>query len=363
MKCFFCTAPYQILACTSIAIRDNEPGDLFILDQFNDYKRIGEKVEKRTDLFSHVYYLNENDIINSLKQDNTVLSIHLKLLKLYSGSKNVVQHISQNPEKYTDIYLSSKAILPRIFSFYCKKKYNSVVHYFDDGIGSYDNTAYETKILEKIVRTTFFGLNSLNIEETKELYLPKLYYNLHPNSHERIVGIPCVSVEIIRELYDTSIINPISERIVYFDTVYNEEYGKNTEAYKAMISDAFSEIKDGLIIKPHPREKRRLLNFKTYEENQLPFECNCAIQTMNNKILISTFSTACVVPKMLFDIEPIVIFLYKIFQGIRVNNSSLDESFCTAFRNTYKDKSRVLIPNSIEELKSLLSLLLCGDIN
>lgn len=358
MRCFFCTSPYQILACASIVMRDKEPGDLYILNQFKDSDRISKKLDKKKDLFSNVKFLDEKTVIKTLKIGGSPLSVHLKLLKLYAEADKIVPMICEDPEKYTDIYVSSKAIVSRIFSLYCKKKYKSNIHYFDDGIGSYNNNAYKTNTLEKIVRLFFFGIRSLNPEASKELYLPQLYCELHKNNNENIVKIPNASVKIISDLYDINFVKPIQDRVVYFDTVYGEEYGSNVDSYKSIINSIFEGVEAKLIVKPHPREINRLFKYKYYQGKPYPFECNCAIQNMENKILISTFSTSCIVPKMLFDQEPTVIFLYKILNPERINNSSVDGALCNAFRNTYRDKEKVIIPENINELKIILKRLM-----
>ena len=357
MNCFFCTSPYQILASASIVFRDEIEADLFIVDQFAGFDDIGERV-KQTGIFNNVYLVKEKDIVKSLKSGSGAFLTHLKLFSLYSKGELIASLISDSPEIYKNIYVSSKAIVPRIFSLYCKKEYGAHIHYYDDGTGSYNNNAYDTRLIEKFVRGLFYGKNSIGSEESLNLYLPELYEILNPNSKSHTKKIPSIANhKLFEAIYDMSKVEYIKEKIIFFDTVYSEVYGSNIDGYKNVVEYLISHCGNEVIVKPHPREKRRIFTCNYYNGPNYPFECNCAKQDMEGKVIISALSTSCMVPKMLFNQEPYVIFVHDLVAKYMLKKLTFDETFFEAFRDTYTNKNRVFIPKDMEELKDILSLL------
>ena len=73
---------------------------------------------------------------------------------------------------------------------------------------------------------------------------------------------------------------------------------------------------------------------------------------LESRVFITDYSTASMTPKMLYNKEPIVIFLREIvINGHQRGNGEIDR-LIYRFREIYKDKSRVYIPKTINELGS-----------
>ncbi len=108
----------------------------------------------------------------------------------------------------------------------------------------------------------------------------------------------------------------------------------------------------GGIYRPHPNEdtlwamesRRTAGNYL-----ELSWELDVAPYLNSHDILISYFSSACFVPKVLFGREPTLIFLYKLF----------DEEFMGAdlfiekFKTLYTQDNKVIVPESLSELMEL----------
>jgi hypothetical protein len=109
---------------------------------------------------------------------------------------------------------------------------------------------------------------------------------------------------------------------------------------------------DKSIVKSHPRQKNsalRGLGFDVYERYVIPWEVLTLNQDMNNKTLICIFSTSCVNPKVMYDEEPRVIFLYKL---IGMDYSFFGKgmiSYVEHVKELYRDKEKFFIPETWDE--------------
>ncbi len=109
---------------------------------------------------------------------------------------------------------------------------------------------------------------------------------------------------------------------------------------------------DNTIVKSHPRQKDSILRdlgFDIYERYTIPWEVITFNQNMNEKTLITIFSTSCTNSKLMFDEEPRVIMLYKI---MGVDYSFFGKGlidFVEGVGKLYRDKEKYFIPETWEE--------------
>lgn len=107
------------------------------------------------------------------------------------------------------------------------------------------------------------------------------------------------------------------------------------------------------IVKSHPRQEKsalRELGFDMYERYTTPWEVLAFNQDMSEKTLLCIFSTSCVYPKLMYDEEPRIIFLYKL---IGMDYSFFGKgmiSFVDGIGKLYRDKNKFFIPESWDEL-------------
>lgn len=79
------------------------------------------------------------------------------------------------------------------------------------------------------------------------------------------------------------------------------------------------------------------------------------IKNPNEKVLLSCASTATLNPKFMFGDEPYVIFTYRLYNTEQPNGNERDNWIANALIDAYEDKSRIMIPNSVEELREMIS--------
>ncbi len=110
--------------------------------------------------------------------------------------------------------------------------------------------------------------------------------------------------------------------------------------------------RDDLIVRVHPRQKAEI--YKEYFRDEINnlWELECEKQITDEHILISAFSTAQVMPKLLGGKEPTIIFLFKIF-GCYDDCMKIVEKMV----NMYQNKEKIYIPESINELERIIKKL------
>ena len=88
------------------------------------------------------------------------------------------------------------------------------------------------------------------------------------------------------------------------------------------------------------------------------WELECINQIDDRNILISAFSTTQFMPKILKDVEPTVLFTYRLLL------SDLDDPFLKDFANLiddfrglYRNPEKIYVPATFEELETILDTL------
>lgn len=333
--------------------------DLFIMDQFEGCEELAVKIRGQR-IFDKIVVVNEKQLYKDLRRSAPKIIVRFKLLLLYLKVSKIVPSVFKELDGYSDLYISSQALVGRLVCIYCQKnKFPIQYHYFDDGMGSYDDSTYYVSKIDKILRFLLFGKNTINVDYQKDLYCPELYESLHPSDSclllNRIEFLDSnqLNRQIIRNIFPVDSISIISEKFILFDTVREEEFTpKGSELFEHIVEIMTDFISpDDIIVKAHPRDQRNRFSLKYYDTPSIPFECNCIKQNMDHKVLISCFSTSVFMPKIMFHQEPIVILLYNLLKPYRIKDFEKDEELCYSLRKIYYHPKRVIIPKSLKELK------------
>lgn len=354
MNAIFCTTPFQVIVAFKIFKNNAKCTDIFILNQFEGHKELCQRIEE-INCFRKIKIINEEMVYGLNHKKKTKLGMRLDLIKAYCSLDKIVNKIIPNIREYTDIYVSCNAFIPRIVRLDCQKNgYGTKFHFFDDGIGSYCiSSTYRQSIRDKAARFFILGRKTIYEEYDLFLFMPELYEQLNPSSQYIVRKIEPVTKKdsiYLDKVYQGCDME-IQEKFIYFDTV-RKEIGtdelneNNNEVIRRMIG-ILGE--DNFIVKTHPRDKTRYINCKYIDSGTLPMEALYCHYDFTEKVLISVFSTAVFTPKIIFDQEPYVILLYKIFRPDLQFVAEADK-FCRTIKLLYKDFSRIIIPESKEEL-------------
>lgn len=363
ISCFFCTTPFQIISAILLTVHCDLDADLYIVPQFKTALKLSKRIQK-CNIFRNVCVVDTKNF-EQYKKSRTKIGLYLGIVRNYLRIERLVKSILITGRNYDSMYISSKANVGRlVLLFYYKTKNLPVLHFIDDGESSYDNKKItEASKADKAIRRLIFGKGVLNIIETdRYLFSPKLYHLLNPDSKALILQIPKISEsdkKTLRYIFDIKEEKLISEPVVILDILKQEnmiasECDKLIELYKIIIK-YFGREK--VIIKKHPRDNTSEFdNVNFYKDYSVPLEALCIESNFGEKILISAGSTATVLPKVLFDEEPIVLLLNELVMTKHYGISN-SKQYYLQIRKMYKDQSRFIIPNSKKELfKSLRHL-------
>lgn len=357
-SCFVCTTPYQLIVSAVIAISEKKQADLLIASQFDNAIEYAERIQD-LNIFENVK-LVKTEKIESYKKRKNKLLFGLGIIWNYLHVDRIVREILNN-HNYEHLYISSQSNIARLLGIHFLKSGKEII-YFDDGDGSYYGckNIYEAVGVDREIRKLLFGKKYINFSDKKQLYCPELY-ELVSGKSKTVFKVPnwyrdSTLLKNVNSICGWSGKLKINNKYILLDTIPSETLG-NVDIYDRLIEICINSFGDELIIKKHPRSHRQFTKACTiYEYTNIPFEVICANSDMENKVLIGSISTACLMPILLLDIEPVVILLYKI-TGEKFIDKEKQQKVISYIQNRYKDKSKFMIPNTIDEFKTYIQLL------
>lgn len=261
--------------------------------------------------------------------------------------------------KYTNIFISGTEIYSKIYAYkYLEKLTN--LYYIEDGLESYDSVLDKnSKKRQDTVFSVFFKKRPLEL--CKGLYLYEPNYVINNSYKKNIYRIPKVKKDteiagIIKDSFSGNILK-IHQKAIFLEAWFNEfEKYKFQEKMLQIVVDTIGSENVG--IKKHPNDICNVDLYKKYNiiEGIRSFELNNLYYTLNNKILISIISTACLTPKMIYDEEPYVVFLYRIFLSkFEYKEWIYTEKIIYKIRSRYRTPEKIMIPESLSDLKRCLN--------
>ncbi len=359
-NCFVCTTPYQILAAVTLACNDDTESDLVIVPQFGNAGMYAERIDK-TKVFRRVV-ISDFESVNRYKNRQSSIAVGVGIVQQYLRVKKTVPQYLGDVE-YSKVLISSQAIVGRLISLYYLKRGAEIV-YFDDGEGSYDDVwKYEAKGIDRKIRSVLFGKKSIGLGTERILYCPELYEKTFGNK-DHVSKIPNWAedkdtLSTLNDICGYSDSAQITHDVILLDTIPSETFDEAGQAKYCELFDLMVQsFGKTMIVKKHPRDKRDFGDVcEVYQYPSIPFELLCANSDIAKKVLISPGSSAVLMPKILFDAEPVVILLHHI-TGIRVGDSEKREKIISYIRSLYTDPSRFIIPETVEEYKEVLATFL-----
>ena len=337
----------------------NEKCDLYLCDNCDNFLDIAKRLEYEK-IFEDIIpcrikklYGNDykNRIIRSVKR--TLWFIGWRgFLRKYAPIKK---------KKYSKVFLAGMDD-GRCFMLTRFKQISPDVEpvYFEDGANDY---LYDSHVKHQGKKTLLAKLVGLKYEIG---YNIKKAYVLSPecvaSSDYEYFSIPKIDAEKDNELKE--ILNRvfgykhygINEKAIY---LFNRipSVAERMEKIIKYISDKYGN--NSIILKDHPR-----LPAEGYDgikripkENEILWECMCLNNDFSDKVLISHCSTALFTPKFIFDQEPVMIFLFNMLRCPSMEKGDRRRSFeifVEKLRGVYRDKSKVFLPNTEEELYEYL---------
>lgn len=353
MNLFVCSTAYQLMNAVYLAKSKDEKSDIIFI------KRGMEKIcdiykLKKEKLFRNIYCwytLTDKVSDDNVADSKSKIIYNLKKLYIYNNLKKIYKTLPNYDQIYETIYIGY-ADFPSQCIYYYFEKNDCKLNLYEDGTYTYECLAVEPSLLRRISCHILFG--SYILDKCSKIWIRKIE-QLNLGKHTDIeIGIIEVEEKMKSRLLsifrgDGINISAFSKSTIFFDQniEINLIKGKQIEIVETIVKEIG---KDELVVKMHPASKN--INYpdnvlKFYD--RLPFELIMDSYSMDNKILISIFSTACFSPKLLMDEEPYIILTYRIMKNwFSINSQYLE--LIGQVKDSYKKPEKIMIPDSIEEL-------------
>lgn len=262
-------------------------------------------------------------------------------------------------DNYDDVYYASPGmpdeIVKEIGKTLIRKNRNIRFHRFEDGFASYTKAPVSfinTKMGQKMYQT-FFKYDIDKMEHDIYMFEPYLAEEDITFDKIRIEKNPEVIEKVVEMAKDIFAFESrtFPEKFMFLGQGTANGMG-NPKTYRRLIYNICEKTgTDNFILKPHPRG----VYDKFHEsicvyEDSCPFELAVANGIMEDKVLISYYSTACVSGKLLFGSNSKIIFLYPLAAD-SFNEKCDYEDY---FRKLQETCEGIYIPRSKEELFALI---------
>ncbi|MBS6835630.1 MAG: hypothetical protein DBY41_05985 [Clostridium sp.] len=340
---WICDTPLQTMNCLNYVYHTRNSdieNDLCIVGQFMEAQTICTRIKSKN-LFNNVYFLNPD---NRGKNES---NLHWYIWRMYSYlfPKKEIEKCMKPCTKELIGYdcIWSSVVTCLVAAVLQENKYADF-RLFDDGIGSYTGNIIENAIGWK------HRLFSLIFRKGSNRVSPSLLYVNNPNycnstSAKKIEKLPEWDKDYLN--FANSIFGYDNTDIAQKIVLLTQPNDSGKSAKKFDVVKYLQQFSDHVIVRPHPRD-RNLTRYKGFviDESKCLWEMRIANIDIENKVLISDFSTAQITPKMLFDKEPILIFTEYLNQEEKgtINPESIE--MIENIKKNYRDKKRIIVPKT-----------------
>lgn len=346
MNLFIVASLYQLFNVVNLCESEfgYEESDILFVDPGNNIRN-GVDLEYLNEYFQHVHYIR----IDNCTPENK----YKFLLKELFSEKIFSTTIGQ---RYDKVFLAGTEMFSKIIALKLKKKKGSLF-YYEDGVASYYEVMNAaTKNKKDTILKIRYGARPLDICEKLYVYEPECVTNntnkIEIEQIKKITNRDCFKIDIKKVFSVEKYV--LNHPFVFLNAWFNDN--GQYDLQKRLLNEMLSIVgKEDCLVKLHPNE------IGTVQENgeinylggKASFEvCNFGCN-YSNQVFVSIISTACLTPKMIYDQEPYIIYLYKIFEKDYPMWDDVDETI-KKLVSCYKKTERVFIPESWEEYKDVL---------
>ena len=261
-------------------------------------------------------------------------------------------------KKYKEIFLTGTEIYSKMIAMMHSSKETSV-YYYEDGLESYDAILdRNSKIKQDKVFAVLYGTTPIKKCVGLFVYEPSLV--LTNDYDKKIYSIEKIKRGLnhlinLKNVF-TMIPKEIPGKVVFLEAwfINNDQYDYQADLFRIVAS--YFPSKD-ICVKTHPNANKKVLNEAegSYCGSKC-FEINNYFFPVEKKLIVSIISTAAITPKILYNEEPRILFLYKLFlKKYSYNEWNRTDLVVRRIKQRYSDPSRIMIPESFEQLSVFLS--------
>ncbi len=233
---------------------------------------------------------------------------------------------------------------------------NANLYFIDDGAGS-----YQGNIIEEAMGNIYKLYCLLLHRGPKFLKVLKLFVNnkklCKSTLTEETCQLPIYNTtdsdynNLLLKIFENKI-SSYNERIICLCSPSGDILQKRFELEKQIL-DTVKNTKIEYLVRLHPREKSYEL-FSDYplDDTNNMWEIICMQNITDSHILIAYYSTAQMTPKIIYNKEPYIIFLFGM--DTTCTKLSTYETAYIEFKNLYTNKNKIYAPKTIAEFETIL---------
>lgn len=326
--------------------------DIYIYHQFQHSKKYAQEI-KKLGIVNNVYEFEKYTNVSGWKSK-------LQTIQRLITNVATLKRFSIGKEDYLD--KRYQVILVGMITQFSNNikalSYEAKCYFIEDGIGS-----YYIDLENEEMTAAYRFVNKYLLAEKLSYHPERIYLNspqavIRKNINMKICQIPQIEgnenvqskIQQVFSYKENNIYK--KKKVVYLSQPLVEVHDAKIDIEFDILNTIAQNSMDNLIVRVHPRQKTE--TYKEYFRDEINnlWELECEKQITEEHILISAFSTAQVMPKLLAGKEPIIIFLFKIF-GCYDDCMKIVEKIV----NMYQDKEKIYIPESINELERIIKKL------
>lgn len=360
---FICSTPFHLMTAINLSLTTllDDEINLYILDHSDSSKMMYENALKIS-CFHQVFMLKTKKFNHHWTQKYKPTRYVIKGIEYFNHKRitaNFLEDYTQY-DKFWVAYMDRSSWL--IFLTYKKVNPDLELFFIEDGMLAYRLLTVRQNRIDTIL-LHMIGFKS-PFEEMKTLYVyePRLAKNtLYPQIE--IKPLPKINDKNIKNIlndilsFSSTDLELLEHKYIFLEAPYTSMrvYHYQLKIMKKLCK----KMGDLFCIKLHPRTLFTDKNEDLCISNvKIPIEALCLNSDVSENVFISGLSTASVMPKLMLNQEPIVIFLYKILGLDKMTYSGDDYiEFMEAFSETYKNPNRVFTPSSIDEFEDIIEKL------
>lgn len=309
------------------------------------YKRL-----KTMHIFKHVYVIN-NDYLGS----NIVCKIWLRITRYIKPFYNYHMLNRWYANKECELIYSYGSAMEFYLLYEILKRKNNNLKWFcyEEGSGTYHSSIENA--LPKFTQIYLKKVFSLNMPECADQYF--IYEPLcFASNKTKVSPMPKVLgnkslITIYRQVFHVDSSCSLRYNWIFFEQPFGGKLDK-------IQNNIMKQLKNfDVAVKLHPRTEAfdKYKNMSIVNSGNTPWEMVCLnSKGLGDKILISVNSTACITPKMIFDEEPVIIFLCRMEEVKGVIDFESFDLFIERFKKSYKNPERIIFPKNKKELLDII---------
>lgn len=345
---FVATVPVCLIEAINYVVANNiDDADVYITKSFAHAEEISKRLGE-TDIFKNIYVLD--DVL--LTYPITIT----KCMKMVMNGHRVVMDMKNRHYDYIYYNNSGWLVNSIFYTGSLKGNKNCKQRFIEHGYNTYLND-YGKKpwYLKPLINLTGFKCMDGSMLEALYMFHPDLL-KVHQSGEIRKMNTLDIHnerlIKAINHAFDFSPKDTEfnNKKIIIMEQGPQKVDFDKVEFWRKVIENISI---DDTIIKPHPRQKDSALNefgIDICKNNELPWEVVTLNLDISKKVQFTIFSGSCIFPKLLCDVEPTVVMLYKL---LPVDYRYLGEdlvSLSEAIGKKYRDTSKYFVPETFEEL-------------